>query len=146
MSTHGPVLAVLTVIGGLDSRPRLGGMVQHEELGVGTIANVESKGKMTVFFHEQKKAMSCVLSSVKPVSAVQLVHVQYTAVFHSNTVCYTVLHIVTSLTQYSVLQYTNMQYSVKRHYTVQCYTVFYSIALHNTMLQSVVLHSTCYRV
>ena len=68
MDTNGPVLAVLTVIGGLDSRPRLGGLVQHEGLGMGTVAQVEGKGKTTVFFHEQKKAKTCVLSTVKPVS------------------------------------------------------------------------------
>ncbi len=64
------MLAVLTVIGGLDSRPRLGGMVQHETLGVGTIAQVEGKGKTTVFFHEQKKAKTCILATVKPVRIV----------------------------------------------------------------------------
>ena len=64
------MLAVLTVIGGLDSRPRLGGMVQHEDLGVGTIAKVECKGKTTIYFHEQKKAKMCSLTTVKPVSVI----------------------------------------------------------------------------
>ena len=65
--THGPVLAVLTVIGGLDTRPRLGGLVQHEELGTGTIAKVESKSKVVVLFHGMKTAKMCPLSSIKPV-------------------------------------------------------------------------------
>ena len=70
--THGPVLAVLTVIGGLDSRPRLGGLVQHEEMGTGTIAKIESKSKVVVLFHGRKTAKLCTLSSVKPVSLVGL--------------------------------------------------------------------------
>ena len=65
--THGPVLAVLTVIGGLDTRPRLGGLVHHEELGTGTIAKVESKSKVVVLFHGMKAAKMCPLSSIKPV-------------------------------------------------------------------------------
>lgn len=67
MNTHGPVLAVLTVIGGLDTRPRLGGLVQHDELGAGTIAKVESKSKVVVLFHGIKIAKMCPLSSIKPV-------------------------------------------------------------------------------
>ena len=65
---HGPVLAVLTVIGGLDTRPRLGGLVQHDHLGVGTIARIENKGKVTVLFHGRKPAKMCVLGVLKPVS------------------------------------------------------------------------------
>ena len=65
--THGPVLAVLTVIGGLDTRPRLGGLVQHEELGMGTIAKIESKSKVVVLFHGMKTAKMCPLITIKPV-------------------------------------------------------------------------------
>ncbi len=68
MELHGPVLAVLTVIGGLDTRPRLGGLVQHDHLGVGTIAKIENKGKVTVVFHGRKAAKMCVLGVLKPVS------------------------------------------------------------------------------
>ena len=64
---HGPVLAVLTVIGGLDTRPRLGGLVQHDELGVGTIAKIENRGKVLVLFHGRKMAKMCVLGILKPV-------------------------------------------------------------------------------
>ncbi len=62
------MLAVLTVIGGLDTRPRLGGLVQHDEMGVGTIAKIENKGKMTVLFHGRKIAKTCSLGILKPVS------------------------------------------------------------------------------
>ena len=65
---HGPVLAVLSVIGGLDTRPRLGGLVRHEDLGVGTIAKIESRGKVVVLFHGRKVAKLCVLGVLKPVS------------------------------------------------------------------------------
>ena len=64
------MLAVLTVIGGLDTRPRLGGLVQHEELGTGTIANIESKSKVVVLFHGRKSTKLCILGCIKPVSAI----------------------------------------------------------------------------
>ena len=64
------MLAVLTVIGGLDTRPRLGGLVQHEELGAGTIAKIESKSKVVVLFHGRKSAKMCTLGFVKPVRIV----------------------------------------------------------------------------
>lgn len=64
---HGPVLAVLTVIGGLDTRPRLGGLVQHDDLGVGTIAKIENRGKVLVLFHGRKMAKMCTLGILKPV-------------------------------------------------------------------------------
>ena len=64
------MLAVLTVIGGLDTRPRLGGLVQHEELGTGTIANIESKSKVVVLFHGRKSTKLCILGCIKPVSTV----------------------------------------------------------------------------
>ena len=65
---HGPVLAVLTMIGGLDTRPRLGGLVHHDHMGVGTIAKIENKGNVTVVFHGRKAAKMCVLGVLKPVS------------------------------------------------------------------------------
>ena len=68
VKTHGPVLAVLMVIGGLDTRPRLGGLVQHEELGNGTIAKIEARSKVVVLFHGCKSAKLCTLSSIRPVS------------------------------------------------------------------------------
>lgn len=68
---HGPVLAVLTVIGGLDTRPRLGGLVQHEELGEGTIAEIESKARVIVLFHERKNAKICTLNFLRPVSLIK---------------------------------------------------------------------------
>jgi E3 ubiquitin-protein ligase HERC2 len=64
---HGPVLAVLTVIGGLDTRPRLGGLVQHGDLGVGTIAKIENRGRVLILFHGRKAAKTCVLGILKPV-------------------------------------------------------------------------------
>ena len=64
---YGPALAVLSVIGGLDDRPRVGGVVQHDELGTGTITKVPSKNKVVVLFHGRKSAKLCQLSAVKTV-------------------------------------------------------------------------------
>ena len=46
------VLACLAVIGGVDNRARLGGSVEHEEVGSGTIARITSKGKIHVQFKD----------------------------------------------------------------------------------------------
>ena len=44
-------MAALAVIGGIDGRPRLGGLVRHEEYGQGTVAKIMPNGKVTVQFH-----------------------------------------------------------------------------------------------
>ena len=56
------------VIGGLDTRPRLGGLVHHEELGPGTVAKIETKSKVVVLFHGRKAIKSCNIGAVKVVS------------------------------------------------------------------------------
>ena len=68
MDMYGPVLAILMVIGGLDTRPRLGGLVQHEELGPGTVVKIEAKSKVIVLFHGRKANKSCNIGAVKAVS------------------------------------------------------------------------------
>ena len=44
-------MAALVVIGGVDGRPRLGGLVRHDEYGQGTVARIMPNGKVTVQFH-----------------------------------------------------------------------------------------------
>ncbi len=66
VSTYGTALAVLTVIGGLDDRPRIGGLVQHDELGNGTITRIPNRNKAVVLFHG-RSAKLCLLSSLKSV-------------------------------------------------------------------------------
>ncbi|XP_048243824.1 E3 ubiquitin-protein ligase HERC2-like isoform X1 [Haliotis rufescens] len=46
------VMAVLAMIGGVDNRPRLGGLVLHDGYGVGTISKITPKGKIHVQFHD----------------------------------------------------------------------------------------------
>ncbi|XP_068720941.1 E3 ubiquitin-protein ligase HERC2-like [Montipora capricornis] len=67
---QGPVMAVLAVIGGLDSRPRLGGLVQLKEWGVGTVCRIAPNGKVTVQSEGQQKTKICSISQVKPVPVV----------------------------------------------------------------------------
>ena len=67
-STQGAVMAVLAVIGGVDSRPRLGGLVQHKEWGLGTVCRIAPNGKVTVQCVEHQKPKVCAISQVKPVS------------------------------------------------------------------------------
>ncbi|XP_060607151.1 E3 ubiquitin-protein ligase HERC2-like isoform X1 [Ruditapes philippinarum] len=42
------VLAMLAVIGGVDSRPRLGGVVKIDDVGMGTISKITPRGKILV--------------------------------------------------------------------------------------------------
>ena len=76
-------MAVLSVIGGLDDRPRVGGVVQHEELGIGTITGVPSRTKVVVFFHGRKTTKLCPLSALKAVRAYPHTHARSSA----HTVC-----------------------------------------------------------
>lgn len=64
---QGPVMAVLAVIGGVDSRPRLGGLVQHKEWGLGTVCRIAPNGKVTVQCEGQQRAKICSISQAKPV-------------------------------------------------------------------------------
>ena len=59
-------------IGGLDTRPRLGGLVHHEELGPGTVVNIEAKSKVVVLFHGRKAVKSCNIGAVRAVSSLGL--------------------------------------------------------------------------
>ena len=68
VDTYGPVLAILVTIGGLDTRPRLGGLVHHEELGPGTVVKIEAKSKVVVLFHGRKAIKSCNIGAVRAVS------------------------------------------------------------------------------
>ncbi|KAL5011340.1 hypothetical protein ScPMuIL_009891 [Solemya velum] len=64
------VLAVLALIGGVDSRPRLGGLIKHEEMGYGTIAKITAKGKIQVQFSEGA-LRTCRLSELTSVACME---------------------------------------------------------------------------
>nr|XP_014343905.1 PREDICTED: E3 ubiquitin-protein ligase HERC2 [Latimeria chalumnae] len=62
----GSLMAVLAVIGGIDSRLRLGGQVVHDEYGEGTVTQITPKGKITVQFHDMRTCRICHLSQLMP--------------------------------------------------------------------------------
>ncbi|KAI8508669.1 E3 ubiquitin-protein ligase herc2, partial [Branchiostoma belcheri] len=64
ISQTGAVLAVLAVIGSVDSRVRLGGLVRHDEWGVGTVSGIRQNGKIVVQFHDLKAAKLCKLANL----------------------------------------------------------------------------------
>ncbi|XP_043927990.1 E3 ubiquitin-protein ligase HERC2 [Protopterus annectens] len=66
----GSLMAVLAVIGGIDSRLRLGGQVTHEEFGEGTVTRITPKGKITVQFHDMRTSRVCPLNQLKPLPVV----------------------------------------------------------------------------
>ena len=63
----GTILAVLAVVGGVDTRPRLGGQVHHETYELGTIARITPKGKIHVQFNGNKLRV-CRLTELTAVS------------------------------------------------------------------------------
>ena len=65
--SSGTIMAVLAVIGGVDPRPRLGGLVHHETHEAGTVAKITPKGKIHVQFQSGKLKM-CRLSELTMVS------------------------------------------------------------------------------
>ncbi|AWP11407.1 putative E3 ubiquitin-protein ligase HERC2-like [Scophthalmus maximus] len=66
----GSLMAVMAVIGGIDGRLRLGGQVIHEEYGEGTVTRITPKGRITVQFFEMRTCRVCLLSHLRPLSAV----------------------------------------------------------------------------
>ncbi|XP_072258440.1 E3 ubiquitin-protein ligase HERC2 [Pyxicephalus adspersus] len=66
----GSLMAVLAVIGGIDSRLRLGGQVVHDEFGEGTVTRITPKGKITVQFHDVRMSRVCPLNQLTPLPVV----------------------------------------------------------------------------
>ncbi|GAB1604494.1 E3 ubiquitin-protein ligase HERC2-like [Argonauta hians] len=66
LETQAAIMAVLSVIGGIGLLPRLGGLVMHYELRLGTIANIRPSGKIQVQFHDVGLKM-CRLTDLIPV-------------------------------------------------------------------------------
>ena len=62
------VMAALTLIGGIDDRPRLGGRVSHENFGKGTIAKITPKGKIHIQF-DDGLLRACRLTELSRVSS-----------------------------------------------------------------------------
>ena len=61
------IMAALAVIGGVDSRPRLGGMVHHKEHGIGTVARIAANGKITIQCQGKNETHVCPISQVNSV-------------------------------------------------------------------------------
>lgn len=71
-SDKAPIVAVLATIGGLDDRPRLGGLVTSEEWGTGTVSKIQTNGKVTVQGHEERGTHVCRISELSCVSSCHL--------------------------------------------------------------------------
>jgi len=61
-------VAVLWLIGGVDSRLRLGGTISHEEFGSGTVASVATSGEINVQFDGIRAMKTCHMQDLRPVS------------------------------------------------------------------------------
>ena len=68
LAKEGAVMSALAVIGHLDSRPRLGGLVRHEEFGQGTVANIAANGRLTIQYEDKRILRVCRLSTLTAVS------------------------------------------------------------------------------
>jgi hypothetical protein len=60
-------MAVLIVIGGVDTNVHLGGLVEHSDYGRGTVASVSTNGKITVQFDNILELKTCRLPDLKVV-------------------------------------------------------------------------------
>lgn len=65
---YGLKLAVLAILGGIDKRVRLGGVVMDSEEKMGTVEKIYPSGKIQIYIHENKKSCSQLLSQLTPVS------------------------------------------------------------------------------
>ncbi|XP_063677273.1 E3 ubiquitin-protein ligase HERC2-like isoform X2 [Bolinopsis microptera] len=66
-SIMGPLIAVLSMIGGVDKRPRLGSLVDNPKWGTATICRIEPSGKISLQLQDHSKK-ACLLSEVQLVS------------------------------------------------------------------------------
>ena len=64
---EGGIMAALAVIGGVDSRPRLGGMVHHNDHGVGTVSRIAANGKITMQCQGSNEVHTCSISHLNSV-------------------------------------------------------------------------------
>ena len=62
------VVAALWLIGGIDRRLRLGGLVIHDEFGRGTVSSISTAGKIGVQFDGIRPAKTCQMQDLQPVS------------------------------------------------------------------------------
>jgi hypothetical protein len=60
-------MAVLIVIGGVDTSVHLGGLVEHDDYGRGTVASVSTNGRITVQFENMLELKICRLPDLKVV-------------------------------------------------------------------------------
>lgn len=67
------ILAVLYVIGGVDSRVRIGGKVEHETEGLGTVIKISLNSKVTVLFESSNEISLCKLEDLQPVSSLLVI-------------------------------------------------------------------------
>lgn len=69
LEAHGQMLAVLAVLGGVDHRVRLGGMVDFADPPRrSTVARMSPRGKLVVHCHVQNKLVKCPLDQLVPVN------------------------------------------------------------------------------
>jgi len=65
-------VASLWLIGGVDTRLRLGGRVNHDEFGSGTVASIATSGKIAVQFDGIRNIKTCRMQDLRPVSLLSL--------------------------------------------------------------------------
>ncbi|UYV60264.1 HERC2 [Cordylochernes scorpioides] len=64
-------LGVLAVLGGVDSRLRLGGHAVHPAIGLGTVARISASGRITVHSHVYRTLFRYPLAQLSPVPLVE---------------------------------------------------------------------------
>lgn len=73
ISVHSEVIAALSMIGGIDSRPRIGGLITSDLIeGAGTVCRVSQSGKLVIQLTDSPTVKKLSLGSCKPVSELQI--------------------------------------------------------------------------
>lgn len=72
VNIHSGVLAALSLVGGIDSRPRIGGLITSDTLEThGTLCRISQHGKLVVQLNDSSIVKKLSLCHCKPFSGVQ---------------------------------------------------------------------------
>ncbi|XP_063244096.1 E3 ubiquitin-protein ligase HERC2 isoform X2 [Bacillus rossius redtenbacheri] len=66
MAIQSSVMAALSVVGGIDIRPRIGGLVYIDSFGEGTVCQITPHGKLVIQMHESGAIKKLTLPMIKP--------------------------------------------------------------------------------
>jgi len=95
------VVAILAVVGGVDSRLRLGGLVRSEDNGVGTVVAIGCGGQVTVQFLDLLEVRCCPLTDLQVVRQFTCIsvhsHIFSPSIYYYSYIVYIYIYLYVSL-------------------------------------------------